>query len=57
MRLSKALLISIRPKSVTLERVQQNIDIFDFELDDEDMKRLALLDQNLHVCWDQTYIL
>jgi diketogulonate reductase-like aldo/keto reductase len=46
----------ILPKSVTPERVQQNIDIFDFELDEEDMHRLAQLDQNLRTCWDPTHV-
>ncbi len=46
----------ILPKSVTPERVQQNIELFDFELDDEDMHRLAQLDQGLRTCWDPTHV-
>lgn len=46
----------VLPKSVTPERVRQNIDLFDFELDDEDMRRLAELDRNLRTCWDPTHI-
>lgn len=46
----------VLPKSVTPERIEQNIDIFDFELDDEDMHRLAQLDQNLRTCWDPTHV-
>lgn len=46
----------VLPKSVTPERVQQNIDIFDFQLDEEDMKRLAALDQGLRTCWDPTHV-
>ncbi len=45
----------VLPKSITPERVAQNIDIFDFELDDDDMQRLAQLDQDLRTCWDPTH--
>lgn len=46
----------VLPKSVTPERVQQNINIFDFQLDEEDMNRLAALDQGLRTCWDPTHV-
>lgn len=46
----------VLPKSVTPERVRQNIKLFDFELDTEDMHRLAQLDQNLRTCWDPTHV-
>lgn len=46
----------VLPKSVTPERVRQNIDLFDFELDDEDMHRLVRLDRNLRTCWDPTHV-
>ncbi|MBR1731683.1 MAG: aldo/keto reductase [Ruminococcus sp.] len=36
--------VSIIPKSVKVERIQQNIDIWDFELTDEEMKAVASKD-------------
>jgi 2,5-diketo-D-gluconate reductase A len=33
------------PKSVTPERIRDNIDVFHFELDDTDMQRIAELDR------------
>ncbi|MFF8909524.1 aldo/keto reductase [Streptomyces olivaceoviridis] len=35
------------PKSVTPERVRQNLDVFGFELTDEDLRSLAALDRGL----------
>ena len=46
----------ILPKSVTPSRIQENIDIFDFQLDDEDLAKLAGLNQDLRTCWDPTHI-
>ncbi len=37
------------PKSVTPSRIRENIDVFDFELADEDMERLATLDTGTRV--------
>ncbi|VEN45575.1 unnamed protein product [Callosobruchus maculatus] len=37
------------PKSTNLERVKENFEIFDFELDDEDMDALAGLDCNFRI--------
>ena len=45
------------PKSVTPERIKQNIDIFDFKLDDEDMAKIKGLEKNMRTCWDPTHVL
>lgn len=56
--------VIIIPKSTHIERMRQNIDIFDFSLSDEDMVAIATLDtgkafsltttmRKRHVClWD-----
>jgi 2,5-diketo-D-gluconate reductase A len=36
--------IVVIPKSVRAERMRENIDVFDFELTDEEMTRIAGLD-------------
>jgi diketogulonate reductase-like aldo/keto reductase len=46
----------ILPKSVTPSRIQENINIFDFSLDEEDMAKLSKLDRELRTCWDPTHI-
>ncbi len=46
----------VLPKSVTPSRIQENIAIFDFKLDQEDLKLLAELDQDLHTCWNPTHV-
>lgn len=46
----------ILPKSVTPERVQQNIQVYDFELDEQDMALLRKLDKGLRTCWDPTHV-
>ena len=44
------------PKSVHHERIQQNIDIFDFEFDAADNQSLAQLDRGMRTCWDPTLV-
>lgn len=46
----------ILPKSVTPERIAQNIALFDFTLDEEDLAHIKNLDQNLRTCWDPTFV-
>jgi diketogulonate reductase-like aldo/keto reductase len=41
-------------KSVTPERIKENIDIFDFKLDDDDMSKIKALDQDHRTNWDPT---
>ncbi|HJA46572.1 MAG TPA: aldo/keto reductase [Candidatus Limosilactobacillus excrementigallinarum] len=38
--------ITVIPKSVHQKRMAENIDVFDFELTDDDMKKMASLDKN-----------
>lgn len=46
----------VLPKSVTLGRIKENIDLYDFELDVEDMKQLAAQDADMRTCWDPTLV-
>ncbi|MDB5161137.1 MAG: putative reductase [Candidatus Saccharibacteria bacterium] len=43
-------------KSTHKDRIQQNIDIFDFKLDEEDMKKLKALDKGYRVNWNPTNV-
>ena len=44
------------PKSSRLTRIEENADVFDFELDGDDMSRLDALDEGLRTCWDPTHV-
>ncbi len=46
----------ILPKSVTPKRIEENIDIFDFELDADDLAKLATLDRDLRTCWNPVHV-
>ena len=44
--------VIIIPKSIHIERMQQNVDIFDFALSDEDMAAIATLDTGRSLFFD-----
>lgn len=46
----------VLPKSVKQERVQENINVFDFNLNHDDLAKLETLDINFRTCWDPTHI-
>lgn len=46
----------VLPKSVTPSRIKENIEVFDFELDESDLTELAELDQDLRTCWSPVHI-
>lgn len=46
----------VLPKSVTPSRIKENIDIFDFKLDDEDMEVLAKQDQAMRTAWNPVHV-
>lgn len=45
------------PKSVTPERIKQNIEIFDFTLDANDIEKIKNLERDMRTCWDPTHVL
>lgn len=46
----------VLPKSVTPSRIAENIDIFDFVLDEEDLDLIAGLERDFRTCWDPTNV-
>lgn len=46
----------VLPKSSTPTRVVENIDVFDFKLDDEEVARLKELNEDKRTCWDPTHV-
>jgi diketogulonate reductase-like aldo/keto reductase len=46
----------VLPKSVHPERIKQNFEVFDFELDESDLKAIKDLDSNIRTCWDPTHV-
>jgi diketogulonate reductase-like aldo/keto reductase len=42
------------PKSVHRERIAENARVFDFVIDEADMKKLDGCNENLRTCWDPT---
>ncbi|HSX05817.1 MAG TPA: aldo/keto reductase [Candidatus Saccharimonadales bacterium] len=46
----------VLPKSVHPDRIKENMEVFDFELDADDLQQLAGLEQDLRTCWDPTHV-
>jgi diketogulonate reductase-like aldo/keto reductase len=46
----------VLPKSVTPSRIQENIDIFDFHLDQADLAALAKLDREMRTNWSPVHV-
>ncbi len=46
----------IIPKSVTPSRIKENIDLFDFKLDQADLAALAKEDQDKRFCWSPVHV-
>lgn len=44
----------VLPKSANPERIQQNINVFDFELSTADIAYIDALDNNMRISWDPT---
>ena len=48
--------IIVIPKSVNNSRIEQNMDVFDFEISKEDMAILDNMNENLRTCWDPSNV-
>jgi diketogulonate reductase-like aldo/keto reductase len=48
--------VVVLPKSVTPKRIQENIAIFDFTLDEDDLAILAKQDRDLRTCWSPVHV-
>lgn len=46
----------VLPKSVSPERIRENMDVYSFELYLDDLQTLTALDRDLRTCWDPTHI-
>jgi methylglyoxal/glyoxal reductase len=46
----------VLPKSANPDRVRENIDIFDFRLDADDLETLRQQDRELRVCWSAVHV-
>ena len=46
--------VVVIPKSKHKERIEENADIFDFEISKDDMKAVDNFNKNLRTCWDPT---
>ncbi len=46
----------VLPKSVHPARITENLAVFDFKLDADDMVKLAALESGYRTCWDPTHV-
>ena len=46
----------VLPKSVTPSRIEENIALFDFALDEEDMTAIAGCERDLRTCWSPVHV-
>jgi diketogulonate reductase-like aldo/keto reductase len=44
------------PKSTHPDRIAENLNVFDFQLDADDLAQIATLERNLRTCWDPTHV-
>jgi len=47
----------VLPKSVNPTHIEENAEIFDFQLSADHMSRLDGINRNIHYCWDPSSVL
>ncbi|XP_076461256.1 glyoxal reductase-like isoform X1 [Babylonia areolata] len=48
--------VGVLPKSTNKKHIEENAQVFDFELKEHDMQTLSGLSSNVHYCWDPSLI-
>jgi len=49
--------VGVLPKSTNPKHIEENAQIFDFQLSDDQMSRLTGINCNVHYCWDPSSVL
>ena len=56
LKLSTHNVTGVLPKSTNPVHIQENADVFGFELSDKDMQMLSRLSTSTHYCWDPSAV-
>ena len=48
---------AVIPKSTNPKHIEENIKIFDYEMDKADMDAISGLNRDMHICWNPETVL